>query len=102
MDIILLALLVLIASVMGTLAGFGTSTIMLPILLLFLPFPVALLFVGIIHFFDDLWEILLFRQGANWKLLLGFGIPGVIASFVGVRVAIIEPHTILLKLLGAL
>src|SRR3989344_6736333 len=102
MDLILLSALTLIASIVGTLAGFGTSTIMLPILLLFIPYPVALLFVGIIHFFDDLWEIILFRRAVNWKLLLGFGVPGVIASTIGARLSVTEPDTILLKLLGAL
>ena len=102
MEVLLLAILTFIASTIGTLAGFGTSTIMLPLLLLFIPYPVALLFVGIIHFFDDLWEIILFRRAVNWKLLLGFGVPGVIASTIGARLSVTEPDTILLKLLGAL
>src|SRR3990167_3241478 len=102
MDLILLSALTLIASIVGTLAGFGTSTIMLPVLLLFLPYPIALLFVGIIHFFDDLWEIILFRRAANWKILLGFGVPGVVASFAGARLVVTEPSAILSRLLGAL
>ena len=102
MEIIALGLLTFIASTVGTLAGFGTSTIMLPILLLFIPYPVALLFVGIIHFFDDVWEIVLFRRSANWKLLLGFGVPGVIASYLGARLSIIGPQTVLTRLLGVL
>ncbi len=102
MEILLIGFLTFIASFFGTIAGFGSSTIMLPILLFFLPYSVALLFVGIIHFFDDLWEIILFRQGVNWKLLLAFGIPGVIASFLGARLAIVEPQAILVRLLGGL
>ena len=98
--IIFLTLLTLIASTVGTLAGFGTSTIMLPILLFFLPYPVALLFVGIIHFFDDIWEIINFRRAVNWKLLLAFGVPGVIASYLGARLAVTEPQMILQRLLG--
>ncbi len=100
--LIFLTLLTLIASTVGTLAGFGTSTIMLPILLFFLPYPVALLFVGIIHFFDDIWEIINFRRAVNWKLLLAFGIPGVIASYLGARLAVTEPQMILQRLLGLL
>src|SRR3972149_469430 len=83
-------------------AGFGSSTIMLPIMLFFIPYPIALLLIGIIHFFDDLWEIILFRQGVNWKLLLSFGIPGVIGSFIGANLAVFEPQTILIRLLGVL
>ena len=100
MEIFVISLLTLVASYVGTIAGFGTSTIMLPILLVFLPFHIALLLVGIIHFFDDLWEIILFRQAVNWKLLLSFGIPGVIASFLGASLTISEPAQILTRLLG--
>src|SRR3989344_1146372 len=102
MEIILIGLLTFVASFFGSLAGFGSSTIMLPVLIFFLPYSIALLFVGIIHFFDDVWEIILFRQGVNWRLLLAFGIPGVIASFLGARLAIVEPQAILLRLLGLL
>ena len=102
MEIFLISLLTFIASFVGTIAGFGSSTIMLPIMLFFLPYPVALLFIGIIHFFDDLWEIILFRQGVNWKLLLSFGIPGVIASSLGAKLAVSEPQTPLIRLLGVL
>ncbi len=102
MEILLISILVFIASFFGTIAGFGSSTIVLPVLIFFLPYSITILLVGIIHFFDDVWEIILFRQGANWKLLLSFGIPGVIASFLGARLAIVEPSSILVRLLGAL
>src|SRR3989344_2479572 len=102
MEIFLISLLTLFASFVGTMAGFGSSTIMLPIMLFFIPYPIALLFIGIIHFFDDLWEIILFRQGVNWKLLLSFGVPGVIASSLGAKLAVSEPQTILIRLLGVL
>ena len=53
MEIVLLVLLTFFASIIGTLAGFGTSTIMVPILSLFYPFSLVLFFVGIIHWFED-------------------------------------------------
>lgn len=102
MEILFISILTLIASFVGTLAGFGSSTIMLPIMALLLPFPTALLLVGIIHFFDDLWEVFLFRQAVNWKLLLSFGVPGTIASYLGARLTIIEPQALVIRLLGLL
>lgn len=84
MDILLLALLTVVASAVGTLTGFGTSTIMVPVLVLFLPLGETLLFVGIIHFFGDIWKMLIFRKGfSKWKLILAFGIPGAAFSFFG-------------------
>lgn len=54
---ILLCVLTLIASGIGTATGFGTSTVMIPILVLFVPIPIALLFVGIIHLCGDIWGL---------------------------------------------
>jgi uncharacterized membrane protein YfcA len=47
MDIALIAALTLVASAVGTLTGFGTSTIMVPVLASLLPVPQVLLLVGI-------------------------------------------------------
>lgn len=47
MQILWLSLLTLAAAMVGTATGFGTSTIMVPVLSLFVPMPVVLLFVGI-------------------------------------------------------
>lgn len=102
MQIILISLLTFAAAFVGTLSGFGLSTIMLPIMVLFLPLPVALLFVGIIHFFSDLWKVVLFKKGLKWKLLLTFGLPGIITGFMGAKIVLSTPQDTLVKILGAL
>lgn len=53
---ILLGLLTFAASGIGTATGFGTSTVMIPVMALFVSHPVALLFVGVIHVFGDLFQ----------------------------------------------
>ncbi len=100
MEIIYIGLLTILASGIGTLTGFGTSTTMVPVLLLYLPLPQTLLLVGIIHWFGDIWKILLFRQGINWKLILSFGIPGIIATFIGARAIFSISDTLLSQILG--
>ena len=95
-----MALLTLVASVIGTLAGFGSSTIMLPIVVLFYPLPQALLLVGIIHIFNDLWQMLLFKHAVDKKLLLEIAIPGVILSFIGAVLVVELNQDVLLKTLG--
>jgi len=87
-EILLLCLLTLLASGIGTATGFGTSTIMIPVMTLFVPMPVALLFVGIIHLFGDIWKVILFKKGFDWKLILGFGIAGIAASFLGASLSL--------------
>lgn len=79
------AIITLACSVIGTLAGFGISTLMVPVMVLIIPYQEALLLVGIIHFFGDISRMFFFRHGLRWKLLLTFGISGIIASFFGAR-----------------
>ncbi len=98
-EIIFIALLTLLASLIGTLAGFGISTIMVPILLIILPLSQILLLVGIIHWFNDIWKMLLFR-GIRWKLFLAFGLPGIFASFTGSSLSLKIPEEILSRALG--
>ena len=85
---------------MGTISGFGTSSIMLPVMALFYPLPESLLFVAIIHFFGDLWKILLFKNDIKLKLILTFGLPGIITSFIGARLVFAFPEVILMRLLS--
>lgn len=96
----LLAFLALVASGIGTLTGFGTSTIMVPALVLFLPLPETLLFVGVIHWFGDIWKMLFFRSGVRWQLLALFGISGLVTSFLGASVSVAVPGALLSRLLG--
>jgi uncharacterized membrane protein YfcA len=100
MTIIYLTILTILASGVGTITGFGTSTIMIPVLLIFYPLPQTLLLVGIIHWFGDIWKLALFRHGIRWKLLLAFGVPGIITSFLGASLAFSAPEGLLSRILG--
>lgn len=99
-EIAAIAALTVLAAGVGTLSGFGTSTIMVPVLVMFFPLPVTLLLVGIIHWFGDIWKIALFRHGIRWPLWLAFGIPGVLFSFLGARLSIAAPEELLSRTLG--
>ncbi len=99
-EMLLLGLLTFVAAGVGTATGFGTSTVMIPVLSLWLPLPVVLLFVGIIHLFGNVWKVLLFKKGLDWKLVLGFGIPGIIASYLGATLSFHVDGLELKRILG--
>ena len=99
-EVVYIALLTLLASLIGTMAGFGISTIMVPVLLIILPLPQTLLLVGIVHWFNDIWKMLLFRNGIRWKLLLAFGLPGIFTSFLGSSLSLRISREILSRALG--
>lgn len=101
MQLLIVCVLTFFGSAIGTATGFGTSTVMIPVLVFFVPLPVALLFVGIVHLCGDIWKILLFKRGLNWRLILGFGLPGILASFLGASFSMQAQAFPLKRVLGA-
>ena len=100
MELLVILILVIVASAIGTVTGFGLSTVMIPVLALYYPVPETLLFVGVVHWFNDLWKLLLFREGIRWKLILSFGIPGIVATVIGAHLLLAIPGTALERVLG--
>lgn len=100
MEIAYIASLSMLGSGIGTITGFGLATIMTPVLLLFLSLPETLLLVAIIHWFASTWQLLLFQKGIKWRLILSFGAPGIIASFISASLSLKVPEEILSRALG--
>jgi uncharacterized protein len=73
----------LIAEIIGTMAGFGSSTIFLPLALLFVDFKTAIILVAIFHLFGNLSRIIFFRQGFDRRIILQFGVPSILFSLLG-------------------
>jgi uncharacterized membrane protein YfcA len=100
METIYIVLLSLLGSGIGTITGFGIATIMTPALLLFLSVPQTILLVAIIHWLGSIWQLLLFREGLRWRLIVAFGAPGIIASFIGASMSLRIPEGVLSRTLG--
>jgi uncharacterized membrane protein YfcA len=90
----------LIAEVIGTMAGFGSSTIFLPLALLFVDFKTAIILVAIFHLFGNLSRIIFFRQGFDKKIILQFGVPSVLLSLLGAFLIGVLPQPALKLILG--
>ncbi|MDK2912338.1 MAG: uncharacterized protein PWR29_1295 [Methanolobus sp.] len=73
----------LFSEIVGTMAGFGSSTIFLPIALFFFDFSTALILVAIFHMSGNIGRIAFFRHGFDKALLLRFGIPSIIFTIIG-------------------
>lgn len=101
MEIIYIGLLTFIAATIGTLTGFGTSTIMIPVLALFLPPAEVIFLVAIIHWFGNVWKVALFREGFDARLWVFFGASGLAASYLGASISLGANEDTLLRLLGA-
>jgi uncharacterized membrane protein YfcA len=90
----------LIAEIIGTMAGFGSSTIFLPLALLFVDFKTAIILVAIFHLFGNLSRIIFFRQGFEKKIILQFGMPSILFSLLGALMIGILPQPVLKLVLG--
>lgn len=98
--IVLISVVSLVANMVGTISGFGLGTIMMPTLLFFIPFHEAILLSSIVHWFHDVWKISFFWRRIDWKLLLYFGFPTIIATFVGASLVMPKFSMLLSSLLG--
>lgn len=85
MELVAFAVLLLVAEVLGTLGGFGSSMLVMPIAASFLPFEEALGLTAFFHVLSNGAKMLLFRQGFDRRLVLRMGIPAVIGVIVGAR-----------------
>ncbi len=90
----------LIAEIIGTMAGFGSSTIFLPLALLFVDFKTAIILVATFHLFGNLSRIIFFRQGFEKKIILQFGVPSVLLSLLGAFLIGVLPQPVLKLILG--
>jgi uncharacterized membrane protein YfcA len=80
---ILFLLLALLAEIIGTIGGFGSSVFFVPFTNLFFDFHTVLGITAIFHLSSNISKIYLFRKGLDKKLLLQIGIPSVIFVIIG-------------------
>jgi uncharacterized membrane protein YfcA len=88
------------SEVVGTMAGFGSSTIYLPLASYFLDFKVALVLVAIFHLFGNVGRIAFFRHGLDRRVLLLFGVPSFLLSLLGATLVGDLSQTLLKLMLG--
>lgn len=79
----LFILLALIAEILGTIGGFGSSLFFIPIAGFFLDFHTVLGITGLFHVSSNLSKIALFRKGIDKKLIIYLGVPAVIFVIIG-------------------
>jgi uncharacterized protein len=79
----LLLVLWLFSEILWTIAGFGSSSIFLPLSLFIIDFQTALLVAAIYHIFGNAARLWLFFRHINVRLFVLFGIPSIVLTIVG-------------------
>lgn len=83
MDIVIIITAALIGSMLTFFSGFGLGTILLPIFSLFFPIELAVALTGVVHFLNNIFKISLIGKHIDWKVALRFGLPGILAAYIG-------------------
>jgi uncharacterized protein len=83
MDIIVIAVVALLASALTLYSGFGLGTLLLPAFALFVPAPVAVAATGVVHLTNNLFKGALLWRRADWPTALRIGLPAVPAAIFG-------------------
>ncbi|MEQ8304648.1 MAG: sulfite exporter TauE/SafE family protein [Cyclobacteriaceae bacterium] len=76
-------LLALLAEILGTVGGFGSSLFFVPIASYFLEFHTVLGITALFHVSSNITKIAFFRKGFDRKLVMTIGVPAVIFVIVG-------------------
>ncbi|MBP9706372.1 MAG: sulfite exporter TauE/SafE family protein [Oligoflexales bacterium] len=80
---LLICLLAFLGSVLTFFSGFGLGTILLPAFALVFPLDISIALTGIVHLSNNLFKYFLVKKDADYKIIFRFGIPAIIAAWVG-------------------
>ncbi|WP_257667949.1 sulfite exporter TauE/SafE family protein [Parapedobacter tibetensis] len=83
MDILILSLAAFLIALLTFFSGFGLGTILTPVFMIYFPVDLAIALTGVVHFFNNIFKLVLVGKQADRQVLLRFGIPAVLAAFVG-------------------
>ncbi len=91
METLLICGVAFLAAILTFFSGFGLGTMLTPVMMVFFPVELAIALTGVVHFFNNIFKVILVGRRADMDVLFRFGIPAVIAAFIGAWVLFIIP-----------
>ena len=82
-EYLILALLSFFAGGLTLFTGFGLSTILLPVFVIFFPVAIAVPSTAIVHFLNNFYKLFIYFKKINTRIFLRFGLPALLASIIG-------------------
>lgn len=83
MDIAIISIAAFLIAILTFFSGFGLGTLLTPIFMIFFPVDLAIALTGVVHFFNNIFKLILVGKNADLQVLIRFGIPAVIAAVAG-------------------
>jgi uncharacterized membrane protein YfcA len=91
MEIVIVSIVAFITAILTFFSGFGLGTILTPVFMIFFPVDLAIGLTGIVHFLNNIFKLVLVGRNADRSVLIRFGIPAVLAAFLGAFVLLRIP-----------
>ena len=88
MEFFIVPLFALGASLLTFFSGFGLGTLLMPILAIFFPLPVAIMLTAIVHLLNNLFKLALVAKNIDRNILFSFGIPALLGAWFGSMVLV--------------
>ena len=88
MEYIIITFVALLTSGLTLFSGFGLGTILMPVFALFFSIDLAIAMTAIVHFFNNIFKFAFLGKFADRKVVLQFGLPAIIAAFLGAKILI--------------
>ncbi len=83
MDLFLICISAFIAAILTFFSGFGLGTILTPVFMVFFPTDLAIALTGVVHFFNNIFKLILVGKYADLQVLWRFGVIAVLAAIPG-------------------
>ncbi|HJX13025.1 MAG TPA: sulfite exporter TauE/SafE family protein [Dehalococcoidales bacterium] len=83
MEYLVISITALFAAALALFSGFGLGTLLTPAFVFFFPVQVAIAATAIVHLVNNFFRIFLVGRFADWKVVLRFGLPAVLAAVLG-------------------
>ncbi len=89
-----------LAAIGATLAGFGSSMLLIPVAVSFFDIKMAVFLVACFHLFNNLFKVRIFWRKIDFRTFIIFGIPSIIFAFIGARFINVIPLDTVRIILG--
>src|ERR1700751_3391298 len=96
MEIVIVSIVALVASLLTFFSGFGLGTILTPVLVIFFPVDVGIALTGREHLLNNFFKISLVGKQINWQVGIKFGLMAVIGAFIGAQLLLQLTNTTVL------
>ncbi len=92
MKYLLICSAALLTSGLTLFSGFGLGTLLMPVFAVFFPVEAAVGLTAIVHFLNNLFKLALLGKHADRAVVLRFGLPAILAAFLGARALVWLSH----------